>query len=58
MKKRLLLTAITLSLAVLYLAFPAIAQEKPLKMDEIVVTGTRSQEQIKYLPVPQTIRQN
>ncbi len=51
MKKRLLLTAIVLSLVALYLTTPAIAQEKPLKLDEMVVTGTRSEEQIKYLPV-------
>ncbi len=57
MKKPLLFIAIALSISLLYFIAPAIAQDKPfkqkktLKMDEMVVTGTRSKEQVKYLPV-------
>ncbi len=51
MKKRLLFTTIALGLAVFCSGFGAFAQDKPLKMDEMVVTGTRSKEQVKYLPV-------
>ncbi len=49
MKKCLLF--VTLVLICFFGVNSAIAEEKATKLDEMVVTGTRSKEKIKYLPV-------
>ncbi|CCK82349.1 TonB-dependent receptor plug domain-containing protein [Desulfobacula toluolica] len=46
-----LMIVLTLIVPGLCLVNPAIAGEKPAKLDEMVVTGTRSEEKIQNLPV-------